>query len=105
MPRAFMHSAEVGGPVAPVKTRAAGKPLAGLTAASALLAAAPAALNSVQAVATRTMFRALIKTSPGQGPCGTDRGRGPSNGAQANTPEHSLDCRGLEQHYLLLTGP
>jgi hypothetical protein len=36
------------------------KPLASLTAASALLAGAPAALNSVQAVAARIMFRALI---------------------------------------------
>jgi hypothetical protein len=47
-----------------VKPCAAGKPLAGLTVASALLAAAPAALNSVQAAAAaRIMYRALIWTS------------------------------------------
>ena len=56
-----MHSAEVGGPAAPVKPCPAGKPLAGLTAASALLAVAPAVAAAVTQ-ATGAVIRDLPLT-------------------------------------------
>src|SRR5450755_4157055 len=99
MPRAFMHSAEVGGPAAAAKPCPAGKPVAGLTAASAPPAATPAALNSVQAVAAaRIMYRALIWTSCGQGPCGWTGDEDIEWRTGRRRPGF-LNCRGPEQYY------